>query len=217
VTDLTRVWGNAFVYENDLASVRVGQAAEVTSPALPGRRFAGRIAFVAPTLDAETRTARVRVDIPNPDLALRPGMYTDVSIVLEGGGASAGGVTGRVSYTCPMDPQVVEDHPGKCPICGMDLERTEAPTDGGTLAVPESAVIDSGTRRVVYREAEPGVFDAIEVELGPAADGFYPVLGGLRAGERVVTQGAFLVDAEVRLNPAAAGSYFGASGTRGGP
>lgn len=218
VTDLTHVWANAFVYENDLAGVRVGQPVEVTSRALPDRRYDGRVAFVAPTLDPETRTAQVRVDVPNPDRALRPGMYADVRIALTPAGAAAPAVAATASYTCPMDPEIVSDEPGKCPICGMNLEKVETPaTGGGTLVVPESAVIDNGTQRVVYREGEPGVFDAIAVELGPAADGYYPVLAGLKSGDRVVTQGAFLIDAEVRLNPAAAGSYFGASGTRGAP
>jgi hypothetical protein len=74
-------------------------------------------------------------------------------------------------------------------------------------------VIQTGTRSVVYVEREPGTFDAVEVRVGRLAGGYYPVLHGLTAGERVVTRGAFLVDAEIRLNPAAAGSYFGASGS----
>jgi Cu(I)/Ag(I) efflux system membrane fusion protein len=218
VTDLSRVWANAFVYENDLAGVRVGQPVEITSRALPDRRFGGRVAFVAPTLDPPSRTVQVRVDIPNPDRMLRPGMYVDVRILLESAGAAAGTAAATATYICPMDPEVSSDKPGTCPICLMKLERVETPAaGGGTLVVPESAVVDNGTRRVVYREAEPGVFDAIAIELGPAADGYYPVLSGLVAGDRVVTQGAFLVDAEVRLNPAAAGSYFGASGTQGAP
>ena len=79
------------------------------------------------------------------------------------------------------------------------------------LAVPESAVIDTGTRKVVYRESAPGTFDMIEVNGRPAAGEFYPVLTGLKAGDRVATAGAFLVDAENRLNPAAAAQYFGAA------
>lgn len=81
------------------------------------------------------------------------------------------------------------------------------------LAVPESAVIDTGSRRMVYVEASPGVFDAVEVMLGPRAGDFHPVYMGLRAGDRVVAAGTFLVDAETRLNPAASAAYFGAGGT----
>ena len=63
-------------------------------------------------------------------------------------------------------------------------------------------MIEAGRNRVVYVEAAPGVFDMRSVELGPLAEEFYPVVGGLREGEKVVTIGAFLVDSENRLNPA---------------
>jgi Cu(I)/Ag(I) efflux system membrane fusion protein len=80
------------------------------------------------------------------------------------------------------------------------------------LAVPESAVINTGTHRIVYRESEPGTFDMVEVEVAPRAGEFYPVISGLKEGDRIATAGAFLVDAENRLNPAAGVQYFGASG-----
>src|SRR6185436_12147639 len=89
--------------------------------------------------------------------------------------------------------------------------------EGDVLAVPESAVIDTGGQQIVYRERSPGVFEGVEVALAPlmtATGGvpFYPVLRGLAAGEAVVTSGSFLVDAETRLNPAAGSIYFGGSG-----
>ena len=71
------------------------------------------------------------------------------------------------------------------------------------LTVPEMAVIDTGSKKLVYVEREPGQFDGVEVEVGPVADGFYPVLKGLRSGDRVAAAGAFLIDAETRLNPGA--------------
>jgi multidrug efflux pump subunit AcrA (membrane-fusion protein) len=127
--------------------------------------------------------------------------------------ASSDAVAGITLYTCPMHPEVQSANPGdRCPKCGMFLEPMAVAPGGATLVVPESAVIATGTRQVVYLEREPGIFDAVEVTLGPASDGYYPVLRGLSPGARVVTQGAFLVDAEARLNPGAAGAYFGASG-----
>lgn len=81
------------------------------------------------------------------------------------------------------------------------------------LAVPLSSVIDTGERRVVYVERMPGMFDGMEVTLGPREGEFFPVLSGLRAGDRVASVGAFLIDAEARLNPAVAAGYFGASRT----
>jgi membrane fusion protein, copper/silver efflux system len=85
------------------------------------------------------------------------------------------------------------------------------------LAVPESSIIDTGSERVVYRESTPGVFDGVEVKVGPRMVGpdgvqFYPVFSGVAHGDRVVTSGSFLVDAETRLNPAAGSIYFGGSG-----
>lgn len=73
-----------------------------------------------------------------------------------------------------------------------------APRDA-VLTVPESAVIDTGTRQVVFIEAEPGVFEGREVVLGPPSGDFYPVLEGLAPGERVAAAGSFLLDAETRL------------------
>src|SRR5262249_29030698 len=77
----------------------------------------------------------------------------------------------------------------------------------------ESAVIDTGTRRVVYVESMPNTFDAVEVRLGRRCGDFYPVRSGVASGQRVATAGAVLLDAETRLNPSLAASYFG-SGPR---
>ena len=71
-------------------------------------------------------------------------------------------------------------------------------------SVPETAVIDTGTRRVVYVQSAPGVFDARAVVLGPRAGAWYPLLQGLSKGDLIVARGSFLIDAETRLNPKAA-------------
>lgn len=100
------------------------------------------------------------------------------------------------------------------------LAKLAPPPRDGVLSVPESAVIDTGSRTVVYVETEPGVFEGREVILGPPSAGRYPVLEGLAPGEQVAAAGAFLIDAETRLNPAAGAAYFGGSGTPksdGGP
>jgi len=75
IVDLSRIWVEGEVFERDLASLRTGQPATVELQALPGETRTGRISYVYPTLDATTRTARVRVELPNPGLALKPGMY----------------------------------------------------------------------------------------------------------------------------------------------
>jgi len=83
--------------------------------------------------------------------------------------------------------------------------------DDQVLSIPESAVIDRGRERLVYVETMPGLFDGVAVELGRRCGGYYPVTKGLTAGQRVATTGAFLIDAETRLNPSLAAGYFGAN------
>ena len=65
-------------------------------------------------------------------------------------------------------------------------------------------MVDTGEKQIVYVERKPGMFEGVEVQLGPRNGEYYPVIKGLAAGERVAAAGAFLVDAETRLNPAAA-------------
>jgi Cu(I)/Ag(I) efflux system membrane fusion protein len=93
------------------------------------------------------------------------------------------------------------------------VARLSKVTNRGVLAVPERSVIDTGSQKVVYVEREPGVFEGVAVTLGPRAEGYYAVVDGLLAGDRVAAAGAFLVDAETRLNPSASATYFGASGS----
>ncbi len=78
IAGLDRVWVEAEVYESELALLAVGAPAAVTLPYLPGRRFAGRIAFIYPWLDDATRTGRVRIELANPGLVLKPEMYAEV-------------------------------------------------------------------------------------------------------------------------------------------
>lgn len=107
-----------------------------------------------------------------------------------------------------------------CAGCSQSLEsrpdhylaRIQSVTDNGVLSVPELAVIDTGNQKVVYVEREPGLYEGVEVKLGSKAGGYYAVIDGLLPGDRVAAAGAFLVDAETRLNPAASAAYFGASG-----
>ncbi len=122
----------------------------------------------------------------------------------------------RLIWWCPMHPNVTSTKPGGvCQECGgmkliPKLQLLAKP--GDVLAVPEPSVIDTGTKKIVYVEREPGLFEGVEAELGSRIDEFYPVIKGLQAGDRVAERGAFLVDAETRLNPAAAATYVGASG-----
>jgi multidrug efflux pump subunit AcrA (membrane-fusion protein) len=124
----------------------------------------------------------------------------------------------RLGWWCPMHPHVTAEAPGgECPEChGMKLVPrvvTYGPP-GQVLAVPEAAVVDTGAKKVVYVERMPGMYDGVEVVVGARCGDYYPVVRGVEAGQRVVGAGAFLLDAETRLNPGVAAGYFGAA--RGG-
>lgn len=81
VADLSHVWVEADVYEQQLPSVKVGDGVEITSPATPARPYNGKVSFIVPLLQGATRTARVRVELANPGLQLKPDMYVNVRIV----------------------------------------------------------------------------------------------------------------------------------------
>src|SRR5258706_13237797 len=81
ISDHDVVWVLVDVAERDLSLLEVGQKASVRLRAYPDRVFNGKIALIYPHLMAETRTARIRIELPNPDEALRPDMYADVEIV----------------------------------------------------------------------------------------------------------------------------------------
>jgi len=214
VANLDTVWVYLDIYEYDLAWVRYGQRVDLVAEALPGRVFGGLVTFVQPIVSEETRTVRVPVHVENKEHALKPGMFVSAVIraALAGDGRAAPtGVEGK--FSCPMHPQVLRDEPGDCPICGMRLEQIptlepavaeqvdHAEHAAGTLllAVPLTAVLDSGTRRIVYVEKSRGLFEPREVDLGPRTGGFFPVLDGVAEGEQVVTRGGFLIDSQFQI------------------
>ncbi|HZZ81395.1 MAG TPA: efflux RND transporter periplasmic adaptor subunit [Gemmataceae bacterium] len=209
VADLATVWIQAQVYEDDLAFLPVGyehgsaastgSGLEVTATtrAFPNEPFRGKLAFIYPHVDQDTRTVTVRFEVDNPGHRLRPGSTASVTLKV-----------------MPKDIPALSS-------AALDEHAAEMLAGGQVLAVPESSVIDTGSQRIVYRESVPNEFEGVEVKLGPRMSDpegapFYPVLAGLSAGERVVTSGSFLVDAETRLNPAAGSIYFGGSGGSSG-
>jgi len=80
LADLSIVWVQSQIYEQDLALLKLGQDAEVSLSYLPDRKFAGRITYIYPTVDEKTRTARVRMEFHNPGLFLKPGMFATVEL-----------------------------------------------------------------------------------------------------------------------------------------
>ena len=85
IADLSVVWVSAEFYESELSMLKTGQAVTVTSSSYPNDKFKGQVAVISPFLDQTKRTAKVRVDIPNPDFKLQPGMYANVELGMDMG------------------------------------------------------------------------------------------------------------------------------------
>ena len=121
VTDLSTVWVVAQVYEQDLGRLRVGSGASITSDAFPNRLFRGHITYIDPQLDQATRTAKVRVEIANPNRELKIGMYVRVALGAGGGAertvpvvpaAAVQNINGQqIVFVATADPNVFELQP----------------------------------------------------------------------------------------------------------
>jgi Cu(I)/Ag(I) efflux system membrane fusion protein len=215
IADLSNVWMKANIYEYEMAWIEKGQPVTITSSAYPGEEFKGQISFVDPFLDPQTRTVSVRVDVPNPERKLKPGMYANAAINIH----VHEGIKPPVKdvYICTMCPEVESDSPGECPECGMDLVKKEPGPSGTVLAIPKSAVLDTGMRTIVYVEKELGQYSPHEVKLGVEAvthvDGqkrkFYALKSGLTEGMRIVTQANFLIDSQSQITGQAEAVYSG--------
>ncbi len=160
VADLRHVWITVDVYESDVARVRQGVPAVVSPRALPGETFRGKVTYAGGVIDTTSRTLKVRVEVDNTALRLRPGMFAQVQIQTSGSVSRLG--TGAVV------PQVsVQDLNGKTVVF--------VPT-GGT----------------------PGRFVARQIVVGSrAGSGLVTITAGLRAGDTIVTKGAFQLKAEL--------------------
>ena len=208
LANLESVWVYLDLYESELAWVQYGQMAEIKSEAIPGEKFPGRVWFISPILNEETRTVKVLLNISNAEHKLKPGMYVSAVILAEllaNGRAAPTGIAGQ--WSCPMHPLVLKPAAGVCPVCNMALVQipgvtASAPPGGDNpppLSVPVTAVLDSGVRKLVYVEKSKGQFVAVEIETGPRTDDSYPVIRGLNEGDQVVTRGNFLLDSQFQI------------------
>ena len=154
IADLSTVWMNADIYEYEVPFIKVGQTGKVTFTAYPGQPFYGRVSFIYPYLNPESRTVKVRLELPNPEMHLKPEMYGDVEIHIN---------------------------------------------RGYQVAIPDQAVLDSGTRKMVFLVRGKGLFEPREVKVGSKIGSLYEVQEGLEVGDRIVTSGNFLVDSESKL------------------
>ncbi|MCG3116994.1 MAG: efflux RND transporter periplasmic adaptor subunit [Candidatus Manganitrophus sp. SA1] len=167
IADLSTVWVIAEVYESDLSYVKEGQEAAVTVDAYPAETFHGKVAYVDPFLNPQTRTVRVRLALPNPGRRLKPEMFAEVEL--------------KSRF-------------------------------GRGLLVPESALLDSGLRQIVFIDRGMQMYVPKEVK-ARRIDGAYLIQEGLNPGERIVTSANFLIDSESKLMASA--NMMGALGMAG--
>ena len=210
IADLDEVWVLLDAYESDTPWLRFGQEIAFTTESVPGRSFECRISFISPELDPSTRTVAVRVNVPNEEGLLKPGMF--VSGIVHAKVAGAGQVLDPSlagKWISPMHPEIIKDGPGQCDVCGMDLVPAEklgyvADKDlsDPPIVIPASAVLHTGKRSVVYLElpdTEQPTFEGREILIGPRAGDWYIVEAGLKPGERVVAEGGFVIDSALQI------------------
>jgi len=157
ITDLSRVWVEVALYEGEARGVATGTPATLALAYDPMVRREGRVAFIHPTLDAGTRTLKVRLEFANPDGRLRPGDFANVVLAVES-------------------------------------------ADG--LIVPDTAVLDTGERQVVFVAAAQDRFVPRRVVVSLRANGQALIAEGLQEGETVASTAAFLLDSESRIRSA---------------
>ena len=160
VQNLNELWAVFEVYEKDLAQIQVGQTLVFKAAALPSQQFYGKVDFIDPLIDAQTRVAKIRVGVNNQDGLLKPEMFITGTLIDE-------------------------------------IDVTES------LWIPKSAVLWTGKRSVVYvktpHQSTP-TFTYREVVLGTSKGANYQIVDGLEAGEEVVTNGTFVIDATAQIN-----------------
>jgi len=85
VSDLSNIWATADIYQYELPFVKVGQKAQLQLSYYPGKTYSGRITYIYPSMDPTTHTAKVRIELPNPNFDLKPQMFADVQIKVDYG------------------------------------------------------------------------------------------------------------------------------------
>lgn len=154
IAELDPIWLYLDIYEYDIAWVRYGQSVDVSLEAMPGETIRGMVTFIDPFLNESTRTVKVRVNLPNPDRRLKPGMYVSATIRVRlnaDGSASPTGLEGK--FACPMHPEVIQNQPGKCSICQMELK--QIPQRGPFAYVAQTVDQSDHTGHEGHQQTDP--------------------------------------------------------------
>lgn len=148
IVDISSVWIDANVFEKDVARVKLGQPVNVSVTAFPGTVFTGKVILVSTVMDPETRSLKVRTEVPNRDARLKPDMFANVEII-------------------------------------TDVNRT-------SISIPQTALLNDGGQSVVFVAAGSG-FEKRTVTTGIQSDDRIEITSGLKAGDKVVTKGNYLL------------------------
>ena len=185
VTNLDQLWVVFDAYESDLPWIEEGDEINFTVASLPSQTFTGEVTFIDPFIDPQRRVAEVRTEVKNQQTASRR----------VHGESGMNPPRPRWTGSATVDKLKPE-------MFVQGIVESELPGIEDALVVPQSAVLWTGKRAVVYvrqPEFEQPTFAYREVVLGPEAGGYYLVSEGLEAGEEVVTNGVFKVDAAAQL------------------
>lgn len=201
VVDLSNVWVQGDLYEKDFPRVRVGSPAMITTTAYPGLALGGRVAYIDPQMNEQTRTARVRVEVPNPRRQLRLGMYAEMQIGVQGGKRAV--TVPREAVQTIGDRQVVYlARPGQSgrfierevrvgEIRGNMIEITSGVNPGDAVATKGSFFVRAERERLGLRSsggnapppATPGV-----TKISVGENGFEPARVEVRKGAVVALE-----------------------------
>ena len=233
IVNISKVWIQGQVYEDDLIFLppqsqfhKEGKYPDLPVTAFtrdnPHEKISGSLTFIHPHVDQDTRTVIVRFEVPNHDHKLRPGTSATIKlkiapkqIALFGKSFAEDWLWESAESGALLTWQGLGRGTDLQPLARYSARKLKL-EEGQVLAIPETAVIDTGNLQIVYREVSAGEYEGVKVELGPRMRGlddqsYYPILRGLEPGDQIVTAGSFLLDAETRLNPAAGSIYFGGS------
>lgn len=166
IVDLSKVWILADIYEYELPLIQIGQLAKVSLSYDPQAQLEGKIDFIYPTVEPQTRTGKVRLEIDNSAENLKPGMFANIELVI------------------PL---------------------------GNRLVVPRDAVLDTGTRQVIFIHLGEGKLEWRTVKVGIRSGDWIEILEGLKEGEHIVTAANFLIDSESQLKSAFGNMMHGMS------
>lgn len=208
VADLSNVWLMTELFPEDASLVRYGQRVSAKISSLPGEIVEGRVSFIDPMVDNKKRAVKIRVDLTNPDAKLRPGDEATVEITVPmqpGMPLFDEALAGK--WICPQHPGELQPTSGTCPQNGRPLVSTEKYGFASSIdsieqpvVVPRQAILRAGDQSAAYVEIADGEFEMQVVTLGANVGEDVVVLSGLKPGDKIATDGNFLIDSQMQMS-----------------